>query len=244
LTNSSNNAAAPPTSAPAVDPQWLDAVLLGGLGSTVRCTPDRRTVMCTDLRRRVVFAKLRRRRHRDGRRERDWLTALRKLGFAVPEPVCWLERRGRSVLVTLAAAGRGADVLWWEHERRADLPSMVAFACRVVAPTVRRLHDLGLVFRDLYWGHLFATGSEATTITLLDVERVLRPRFRFNRWLVKDIAGLVASLPVRLSRTDRLRMLRSYLGSQPPAGFGDWKVLATAVLAKAARIRGHRPKYG
>jgi hypothetical protein len=244
LTNSSNNAAAPAATAPAVDPQWLDAVLLGALGSTVRSTPDRRTVMCTDLRRRVVFAKLRRRRHRDGRRERAWLAALQKLGFAVPEPVCWLERHGRSVLVTLAVAGRGADVLWWEHERRADLRSMVAFACRVVAPTVRRLHDLGLVFRDLYWGHMFATGAAAEAITLLDVERVLRPRFRFRRWLVKDLAGLVASLPVRLSRTDWLRMLRSYLGPQPPAGCDDWKALAAAVWAKAARIRAHRPKYG
>jgi hypothetical protein len=69
---------------------------------------------------------------------------------------------------------------------------------------------------------------------------VFRPRFRVRRWLVKDLAGLRASVPVALPERAMLRFARAYL--QEPLSLH--RRLLRAVVAKAARIRARRPRYG
>jgi len=167
--------------------------------------------------------------------EWHWLGELPRLGFRVAPRVYFARAGERTVVATLAADGRPLPALLCAVGRDAAL----AYACTVVAPLVRRLHGLHLVYRDLYWQHLFAAGLDGEP-TFIDVERVLRPRLRWRRWVVKDLAGLVASWPFRdgdhpegLARA----LVRAYCGR-------DDFALAADVARKATRITRHRPKFG
>ncbi|GAB4141894.1 MAG: hypothetical protein Fur0037_08860 [Planctomycetota bacterium] len=222
--------------------EWFARAMTGGaLGWTVRCTPFRRTVLA-EVDGSFVFAKWRRGSTQDAEAEWRWLHTLPLLGFRVPRPL-FFQRVGRvSVIGTEALAGRPLDVLWAEAFRLGRLGPAIEYAANVVAPMVRRLHDHGLAFRDLYWNHMVAEAMEpgAGEPALLDVERVMAPRLCFERWRVKDLAGLLASLPVRLRRVDLLRLLRGYQGGLARR----WAALAIQIFAKARSISGHRPRYG
>jgi len=216
------------------------ALASGRIGRTVRCTPQRRTVMGEDDGG-LVFAKVRRGRRRDAAAEWRWLHELPRLGLAAPAPL-WCGRVGReTVLTTRAAPGRPLDVLLAAAVAAGEGALAMRFAVRVGAPQIRRLHDSGIVFRDLYWNHLFARDLHADAVLFLDVERVFRPRCRRRRWIVKDLAGLLASAPAGLPRSAPLRFLLALL---PPSDRAAAPALARAVAAKAARIRAHVPKYG
>jgi hypothetical protein len=225
-------------------PAVVERVLAGGQGFTVRCTPHRRTVMVHTDDGDTLFVKLRQGRHADARAEWHWLHVLPMLGLQVPQPVT-LERRGRqSVLCTMQAPGRPLDALLAEALRAGERARVLRFCCTAVAPRVQRLHDQGLVFRDLYWNHLFAQSLDAAAdITFVDVERVFRPRWRAWRWGVKDLAGLAASFPEVVPPRAGMRFLVAYLGERA----GDRRLrrrLFEAVRRKAARIRAHQPRYG
>lgn len=219
-----------------------ESIAHGALGLTVRCTPRRRTVMVELADGRVLFGKVRRGHAGHARAEWRWLHVLPLAGFRVPRPVLLHRAHGHTVLCTEAVPGRPLDALWREAAQRGELAAAIAYACEVVAPMVRRLHDRQLVFRDLYWNHLFAEAMQpgAAEPVMVDVERVMQPRWRFSRWRTKDLAGLLSSLPVPLRAVDKLRFLRAYLGQLPP----DWAALALRVLRKARLIAAHRPRYG
>jgi len=215
----------------------------GRVGHTVRCVPTRRTVAAA-VDGTFVFGKWRLRRGGDARKEWHWLHLLPLLGIRAAEPVVWIGRRSRNLLVTAGVAGRALDAWAVEAERAGWLPELVAYACREVAPAVRRLHDQGLVYRDLYWNHLYAVdprrGGPGNGPVFLDCERILRPRFRWNRWVVKDLASLWASVTVPVGTRAALRFFRSYVGEPLREHRGS----LLAVAAKAARIRRHVPRYG
>lgn len=180
-----------------------------------------------------VFCKIRNGRLGDATAEWHALSELPKLGLNVPEPL-FLARRGKDSVIGLAAVpGRPVESLLAEgREIDRVLQEMPA--------VLRRLHGAGWVYRDMYWNHVFAEeGGEG--LWLVDVERAFRPRTRFGRWRVKDLAGLVSSLPdgVLVSRSARLRFLREALDGFP----ADHKTIVREVLAKAQRIRGHVTKY-
>jgi len=83
------------------------------------------------------------------------------------------------------------------------------------AALVSQLHGRGYIHRDLYLSHVFYDPSLPIdrSLHLIDLQRVIRPRRRFRRWVVKDLASLNFSTPSHLvSRTDRVRWLRRYLG--------------------------------
>lgn len=223
----------------------LGRVVAGALGYTVRCTPRRRTVVATASDGRVLFVKLRRGRLRDAKAEWRWLHLLPMLGVRTARPVALARLpRGQSALCTLAATGRPCDALLAEALLQGRRGLALAFACRVVAPLVRGLHDRGIAVRDLYWNHLFAADLAADEVVLLDVERVFRPRLRRRRWVVKDLAGLLASVPGDLpALRDRLAFLRAYLGGGGMAR-RERRRLGRDVLRKAERIRAHAPRYG
>ena len=209
-------------------------------GRTVRCTPRRRTVIGPSAGGRSLVRKLQDRRV--GAMEWRHCADLDALGFRVPARVClaWVGRR--SALVLERVPGRPMDALLREAILGNEAEAAICYCVDVVAPLVRRLHDHGLFHRDLYWNHLFAPGFAAPTGDpyLIDVGRVLRPRWRRVRWRVKDLAGLLASMPAGYSRSTALRFLRRYLADASHA----WRPMARAVARKAARIRQHRPKYG
>lgn len=205
-------------------------------GVTVRCTPTRRAVCwCPN-----GGPRLFRKHHRgDGAVvEARWLEVLRGRGFRVP-PLLFVGRAGAdSVLGMAGVAGRPLDLLLATAAADGQQRRAVDYAADIVAPLVRRLHAEGLVFRDLYWQHLFAEDLAGGEPVFIDVHRVLRPRWRRQRLIVKDLAGLLASLPPGYSRSACLLFLWRYVGSRPP------RSLQRAIVRKALRIRRHRPKYG
>ena len=211
----------------------------GSLGVTVRCVPTRRTVLASSGDG-WLFAKWRVGHRRAAAAEWRWLHLLPMFGLRVPVPLAWLQRGRRSLLVTAALPGRALDAWFVEAAREGWLPELVRYACRQVAPRVRRLHERGLVYRDLYWNHVFAEDPRADSPpAFLDVERVFAPRWRWRRWLIKDLAGLWSSLPVSLSARCGLRFLRAYLGS-----LRGEQALILAIASKARRVRQHLPRYG
>jgi len=212
----------------------------GSLGHTVRCVPTRRTVTCGEGTARL-FGKWRTGQGRSAAAEWRWLHLLPMLGLRVPVPVAWLGQGRRTLLVTAAVSGRSMDAWLVEAAANGWLPQLVDCACCCVAPIVRRLHDHGLVYRDLYWNHVFVDDPRgAAGVTFLDVERVLRPWFWWRRWVVKDLAGLLASSPVPVPARAGLRFLRAYLGEPLVRHRG----LIEAIVRKARRIRRHVPRYG
>lgn len=215
-------------------------VLLDSRGRTIRCTPGRRTTVQALPGGRRVFRKLR--SSRPARAMEEWanLGELRDAGFLVPQPLMFARRGGATALAFLDVPGRPLDVLIAECERP---ESKLPFLTQVMALS-RRLHAQGYCYRDLYWAHLFAMDldREAGPIAMVDVERVFKPRWRRRRWLVKDLASLLASWPAaRPPRSLMLRLLRAYLGDDFAA---EWKGLGRSILRRAEGIRARRPRFG
>jgi hypothetical protein len=99
------------------------------------------------------------------------------------------------------------------------------------------MHRLGFVHRDLYLSHIFFHEGQLAgpKLSLIDLQRVGKPRWRQSRWVVKDLAALNFSAPASLiSRADRLRWLVAYLrcASLDAAG----RRLAYRVIGKTERI--------
>lgn len=155
----------------------------------------------------------------------------------------WIGRGRRSLLVTEGVAGHSLDV-WMARAAEAGwLPELLVYLCEQVAPAVRQLHDRGLVYRDLYWNHIFvADPRRGDPPVFLDVERVLRPWWRWRRWVEKDLAGLLSSIPAGISLPPRaaLRFAQAYRGGS----LRSIRASMLAIEAKAQRIRGHQPKFG
>ncbi|MBL9077556.1 MAG: hypothetical protein JNL08_08635 [Planctomycetes bacterium] len=212
----------------------------GAVGRTVRCVPQRRTV-AVPVGDAWLFGKWHRGCFRTAAAEWRWLHVLPLLGIRTAEPLVWLGTRRRNLLVTAGVPGRALDAWATAAVGGGWFADVVDYACREVAPFVRRLHDHGLVARDLYWNHLWCDDPRtAGAPLLLDVARVLRPWGLWRRWVVKDLASLWASVPVPVSTSVGLRFLRVYLG-EPLFLHAR---LVRAIAAKAARIRAHRPRYG
>ena len=87
--------------------------------------------------------------------------------------------------------------------------------------------------------HLFVADL-ASQPAMIDVERVVRPRWRRRRWQVKDLGALLSSAPAGIPAKASLRFLRAYLDGD----VGSSRPLVEAIVAKAARIARHQPKYG
>jgi hypothetical protein len=224
----------------------LASAFHGALGFVVRCTPRRITRMCP-FGDGFAFAKLRSSRAGDAVREWHWLHELPRLGIPAPPPLAFLKVGRSTGLLTGEVAGRPLDAWIDAAVRGGGLADLAAFALRTVAPKVARLHASGLVYRDLYWNHIVAAGiDEASDVTFLDVERVFAPRFRFERWRIKDLAGLASSFPGDLPLRLSVRFLRAYLAAGP--GLANDRRVVRQVLRsagkKARRIRAHTPKFG
>ncbi|MGC6486541.1 MAG: lipopolysaccharide kinase InaA family protein [Planctomycetota bacterium] len=212
----------------------------GSLGRTVRCVPSRRALSATHRGVELYAKRYRTRRGADP--EWRWLERLAQAGFAVPARVGRVRGRRGSMVVCAAVPGRSLDAWALTAAREGWLDRWFRFVVGEVAPLARRLHDRGWVHRDLNLPHLFAADPRRPgSLSLIDVERVFCPRWRLRRWVVKDLAALLASCPVAVPDRVAARFLLRYSAGKPRS---QVRRLAREVRAKAARIRGRAPRYG
>ncbi len=213
----------------------------GRLGQTVRCVPWRRTMMAVSGSE-TLYAKLYRRKRRIAKLEWYWLHALPVLGFETAQPVAWVADRESSLVVTSAVTGRSLDS--WAVDAAADgwLDGFFSYVCREVAPFARRLHDHQLIHRDFNCHHLFATHPlSAGPPAVIDVERMFRSRWNRRRWVVKDLASLMASVPVPVPPRVAFRFLKTYA---PDLSSRQLRRFVRTVAAKVVRILSHQPRFG
>ena len=138
----------------------------------MRVTPARTTAVFRDAAGAILFAKVRRRCRADAVREwRSWMT-LQELGVAGPVGIAWGWDGDESVVVARRVPGRPADVLWHEAVLRGDVAG--AMACLVpIGCAVQRLHAAGVVYRDLYWQHVYGDHlSKGMRPAFIDSERL------------------------------------------------------------------------
>jgi tRNA A-37 threonylcarbamoyl transferase component Bud32 len=178
--------------------------------------------------------------------EWHWLRELPGLGLPGPQPVAYGCRRRaglerQSLLLTDAVPGTSLerwvpDQLDGPLADRAFKTSLAADLAGLVA----RLHASRLVHRDLYLSHVFIDedADGAARLCLIDLQRVIRPRLRWRRWMIKDLAALDYSTPAAAaSSADRLRFWLRYRGAQSLTP-GD-KPIIRAIVRKARRIARH-----
>jgi hypothetical protein len=131
------------------------------------------------------------------------------------------------------------------HGRRATFDRLARF--------VAFFHQSGFVHRDLYLCHIFtcdtgpgySVSSSEDLFTLIDLQRVFRPRWRKRRWIVKDLAALNFSAPAdRVGGWERLRFLCRYVRAFE--GAGSARTLARLIGRKTAGIarRNRSPVAG
>jgi len=175
---------------------------------------------------------------------REWsnVQRLAAAGIPVSDPVAWGRAAGPEGPRTLLAVRevRGLSLASWLDRLTPGGaepgPHSVAQVAVAVGKAVRRLHDAGYSFPDLYAKHVFLedAGGEAPRVVLIDVSRLRRYTPRRG---AADLAALHATTqvpPVR--KEDRLLLLRAYLGDR--AADGDLERLARRVKHLSRRIAG------
>lgn len=111
---------------------------------------------------------------------------------------------------------------------------------RQLGELARKLHGHGLFHQDFYLSHFFLDPHDG--LHLIDLQRVLYRPLRARHFRIKDLAQLnySAGRVACLSRTDRWRFLRAYLGDSGRSPRD--KALIRAIMAKTARIARHDVK--
>jgi tRNA A-37 threonylcarbamoyl transferase component Bud32 len=174
---------------------------------------------------------------------REWsnIQRLAAAGIPVADPVAWGRAAGPEGPRTLLAVRevRGLSLASWLDRLTPGgaepHPHSVAQVAAAVGKAVRRLHDAGYSFPDLYAKHVFLedAGGEAPRVVLIDVSRLRR----YTPWRgAADLAALHATTQVpHVRKEDRLLVLRAYLGRG--AAEGDIERLARRVKSRRAGTR-------
>lgn len=225
---------------------WLSDAAAGRAGVTVRCTPRARTVRVVLPGGAVRFAKG---RYRAGAaaREAAWLRRLAALRIRVPRLDGVFRGHGAHWIGLAEVQGQALQLQW--REAVSGQPAGAALRIHVrdrLAPWVARFHGMGLVHRDLYGNHLFAASLSAE-ITVIDVERVFRPRWRMSRWRIKDLAALWSSRPESVVERLGLVFLVTYLralGMGRPERRRRIIRWLPKIRSKAEHMRTRRPRFG
>lgn len=154
--------------------------------------------------------------------KREWVNTARLLAADVPAApaVAWGRR---------SASGRPESFIVFREVRGPSLASLIRKAstgqdappprlrraiAEAIGRAVRRLHDRGFSFPDLYAKHVYLENLAGgdPRVVLIDVARLRR--FLPHR-AVEDLAALLVTTRAgAVGRTDRVRMLRAYLGDQ------------------------------
>lgn len=172
--------------------------------------------------------------------EWQWMQRLRDADIPAVQPAAYgQEMKGRheiaSVVITAAVPGQSLES--WSDSRSTPAPrDWINELARLIA----RLHTNDYFHRDLYLCHIFVDESAkpGRRFRLIDLQRMISPRFFKTRWIVKDLAALNYSTPFAVANcAARIRFMRQYLGINkltPTA-----KSLIRNVVAKTSRIARH-----
>jgi tRNA A-37 threonylcarbamoyl transferase component Bud32 len=168
------------------------------------------------------------------------ITAFHRAGIATMTPVAAGKRRcaflgTESFLVTKAIAeSQRLDHLF---NRASDLPAEEKRdLVKRVALLVKKMHACGFNHRDLYLCHILL--DRQGQLFLVDLHRVDHRQKVPERWKVKDIAALNYSAPGPvITRTDRLRFLKAYLGKNRLSS--REKLFVLKVLKKTQKMLKH-----
>ncbi len=108
-----------------------------------------------------------------------------------------------------------------------------------LAAFIADFHRAGFIHRDLYLCHIFVElQSDQPIFRLIDLARLFRPRWRRQRWLVKDLASLNYSTPPAAATScDRLRFFKTYLGVARLQQ--SHRAIAKKIVQKTKRIAQH-----
>jgi tRNA A-37 threonylcarbamoyl transferase component Bud32 len=157
---------------------------------------------------------------------RSWVTgnSIRDRGLPTARPLAVFHRTRLGVPLTgYAVFDKVLDALGLPEAVAAPQrrPAVLREWADRLGRLVRRMHDRQVSHRDLKAPNVLMAGGEPVLIDLVGVE-IDRPVSRTVR--VRDLARLNASFldSDAVSRTDRLRCLRAYLG-WGLYGKGDWK---------------------
>lgn len=185
-----------------------------------------------------------------------WIQRLLELGFRVPKVVAYGSRGSRaweteSFLLTAELPGQSLEGWIPQGLRIGQLEPGSKNECSVqLAALVARLHRAGLAHRDLYASHIFVEplADGRLQLSLLDLQRVCRPIWLKRQRMIKDLAALNYSIPIRAATlTDRLRWFRRYRAAAAHQNNqllpGDRKLIAS-IAAKSRRIARHSRKHG
>ncbi len=114
-----------------------------------------------------------------------------------------------------------------------------------VAATARKMHRSGMNHRDFYLCHFLLSRKE-NELFLIDLHRAQIRKKTPQRWIVKDLAGLLFSaMDAGLTRRDYLRFVRIYESRPLREVLADKKGFWTDVVTRATRLyvseHGHPP---
>lgn len=175
--------------------------------------------------------------------EAAWMRQLDADGVPCAKPVAMGEefrsgRELRSAILTESVPGVSLErcCAEWNSADASVIRSLIV----PLATLVGHLHACGYAHRDLYLSHVFYESGvpPERSLRLIDLQRVLRPKIRKLRWIIKDLASLNYSTPRGLvGNVDRWRWLTAYLRALKL----DLPVrsLAYRVVGKTHRIARH-----
>ncbi len=169
-----------------------------------------------------------------------WMSRLADKKIPAVKPIAYgqqVESRRETASAILTAAVPGISLETWAATHTSPAPREWIDQ---VADLVADLHAHGFYHRDLYICHIFVDESAAPTdrFHLIDLQRMIEPRFFKTRWLVKDLAALNYSTPSHTAtRVARVRFVRRHL--RIPRLNRPAKSLIRKIAAKTARIARH-----
>jgi len=171
----------------------------------------------------------------------DGIPAIRALAWGEQTR----DRAKRSFVVLSAAPGEPAD----QYLRRrlttgSGDPAPIQPLIRQFAGFAAQFHAAGWRHRDFYSCHLFVApgGEGGMALTLIDLQRVFRPRWRTLRWRIKDLAQLNYSADeIVVPWRWRLRFFGDYCADRDRREKRRWlQAIERKTAAMQARGRGRQ----
>ena len=170
---------------------------------------------------------------------------MRSCGRA--RPIVWGAETGwlgvkRSYVIVAAVPGDALERLGEDFlQRNLKHPEILETFTDELIRLAQRMHEAGYVHRDFYASHIFLHDCEGNLrLYLIDLARAFRPRRRWFRWRVKDLAQLKYSMPWMWVKLQWQRFLEGYLAGWGEVDYARWDLAIDAKVRRMARHDQHR----